>query len=97
MNAPFKDRRFYMHKNALDVLIYVIKVSYIRPNYVKMKVDYVNLGYVGKPYIMNHQNNFIINSNQYANWIHIKEDHLNILRTKSGNPLKSKETLDDIS
>lgn len=84
---PFCNQHYFMHSNALDVCIYVLKIQFNGPDYVKMKVDYYNLGYSGNPWIIERKNNFIVEKEQYSNWIRIPQEKLSIPRTKSGLPI----------
>ena len=82
----FRDQHYYMHSNALDTAIQVIKVQFIAEEYVKMKADYINLGYTGKPWIMRRMNHFIVKKEQYDSWISLREPDLYVVRTKPGLP-----------
>lgn len=42
--------RFYMHKNAMDVAICVMKSFRIKQNRWSLRVQWVNLGYTGSPW-----------------------------------------------
>lgn len=84
---PFHDQGYFMHNNCLDVAIHVLKVQFEQPGkYVKMKIDYYNLGYDGKPWIIERNNNFVVNVDQYHNWVKLTPEQWNKPRTKSGLP-----------
>lgn len=85
--TPFPlDQHHYMHKDALDVCIFVVKVQYRGQDYVRLKVDYMNLGYSGHPALILRKNNFVVMEENYADWIHISDEDLKIVRTKPGLP-----------
>jgi len=75
-----------MHKNCRDTAILIDKIPFIGHDYVKIKVTHVNLGYSGKPWVMNGPKYYKIYTNEYANYIELSYKQLYTLRTIDGIP-----------
>ena len=82
----FKQGEYYMHTAMRDVCIRVIKVSFASAHYTKMKVEYINLGYMGEPMIIMPVNSYKIEAKDYCRWVHIPEEDLHKVRTEAGVP-----------
>lgn len=76
-----KPYSFYMHENCLDVCIEVLKIQYKDSKRVKLKVNWVNLGYVGKPFILQFNRNIEIKREDLVKWKNI-DDILYVPRYK---------------
>lgn len=73
-------RGFYMHKNAVDVFIEVVKVQYRDAKRFKIKAIVWNLGYTGNPWILLPSfQKYEIKIEDAKNWI--KFDPLNEYKT----------------
>ncbi len=47
-----KRGRYYMHENAMDACIHIIHSYPITHTRFSLKVEWVNLGYAGQPWLM---------------------------------------------
>lgn len=73
-----------MHKNAMDVAFDVYKVRRYKPGYVDLKGRWLNLGYVGKPWVLDHAK-LRLTEKQYKDWADITSWY-DIKRHMSGRP-----------
>lgn len=82
----FHRGHFYMHKNALDIAIQVVKVRYIGHESVTLIANIFNLGYVGNPQRIMTDKNYTIPMKEYDNYRLISEEEMLKVRTKPGRP-----------
>lgn len=71
--------RYYMHENCLDICVYVIRFKDNNPI-----VLWINLGYVGKPFMTSNMETELT-INDINKWHDITEK-INVPRTASGLP-----------
>lgn len=64
----FKPFHKYTHVNAMDVVIFVLSVHYVGPNYTRLKVRWFNKRGLNLNVIQNVK----ITKEQYPNWSEIK-------------------------
>jgi hypothetical protein len=78
---------FYMHKNAMDVCIEVLKIRYQDDRQIKLKVRWWNLGYAGERYALfgNNAENLILSRANWLEWVNIT-DQVDNKREKPGLP-----------
>lgn len=77
MNGPpFKPGKFYIHKNALDVCIEIVRFRFIGDTCSVWYVRRWNLGYTGNPWCIDSVKNYRIDVPQYDNYREITEDEL---------------------
>jgi len=77
---------FYMHKNAMDVCVEVVKVTYQDSERIKLKVRWWTLGYSGTPFLTYDgqvKNVTIENPND---WVCLTRDQVNQKRLSPGLP-----------
>jgi len=82
----FYANNYYMHTSCRDTCIFVLKNQYQDEKRATLKVQYVNLGYTGKPVNILQKNSYIIKAEEYNNWIRIDANKVLIPRTKDGLP-----------
>lgn len=81
---------FYMHKNAMDVCIEVLKVQYQDDKRIKLKVRWWNLGYVGEPYTLfgDSTDRLTLSKDNWLEWVNIT-DRISNKREQPGLPPKT--------
>jgi len=81
---------FYMHKNAMDVCIEVLKVQYQDDKRIKLKVRWWNLGYAGEPYALfgDSTDKLTLSKDNWLEWVNIT-DQINNKREHPGLPPKT--------
>lgn len=90
MNTKFKKHNFYMHKDALDSCIEVIRVLEDRGDGEQaFFARWWSLGYVGRPYMLTSEEYmFMLNQSEANAWIELDYESLNEPRSRSGIPEK---------
>jgi hypothetical protein len=74
-----------MHKNCMDVAFDCYKLRRYKPGHVDLKGRWINLGYVGKPYVISNVVKFRITEKQFQDWVDITSNFQN-KRNNSGLP-----------
>lgn len=82
-----KPGKFYMHNRAMDIYIQVLGVNFDTTDFLSLDVFIWNLGYSGKPYIIEQDQHYTIKPSEVPNYIEITMDQIKIPRTKSGLPV----------
>ena len=70
----FKAHHYYKHKAFRDVCIRVIKVSFACEDYVKMKIDYMIIGYGGDLRRVVRDKKYIVETKDFADWVLISDE-----------------------
>lgn len=84
----FEVGKFYMHRRMKDVCIEVAKFKDQTVRHVMLQVRYWNLGYTGRPWLIDDRLSIIfINTQDIPDWIHLDEDVLTMERRTDGPPI----------
>lgn len=79
---------FYMHVNAMDAVIKILRTPYSDNKRMRLKVEWWNLGYAGKPYkISATPQNITITASEYAKWKQLTNQQLTTARKVPGFPI----------
>ena len=83
----FEKQKFYMHRNMKDVCIEVCAVMDQTVRHVMLQVRYWNLGYMGRPWLIEDKtSNIFIQTQDIPEWLHIDEELLTTVRFSDGPP-----------
>lgn len=78
---------FYMHENAMDVCIEILRLQYTDAKRVKLKIRWWNLGYVGNPFCIDARGATItIKASDIHKWKYLNSQHFLHKRRKPGFP-----------
>jgi hypothetical protein len=72
-----------MHVNALDVCLQIHRIQYQDDMRIRVKAQWVNLGYMGEPWYLTGMETITIPRSQITNWKYIDPF---VKRTKEGLP-----------
>ncbi len=76
MGPPFRSNKFFMHNRAMDICIEVLKHRYIGEDYSIWHVRLWNLGYTGKPWIVDEVKSYKIKQTEYDNYRELTEEEM---------------------
>lgn len=79
---------YWMHTNAMDVFIEVVRIQYQDNKRLKLKVRWWNLGYVGRPYCITYRPDTVtINFRDQFKWLPLTVSQLETIRKQPGFPI----------
>lgn len=75
--------KLYMHRNAMDLCIQVLKIQYRDSRRIKLKVRWWNLGYTGNPWPLEMER-IEIKTSDWLNWRPLSFEDFNTPRAHVG-------------